>query len=651
MKRALSSFVIIKNNFDEGKDYIGAFVPLVLLLLENKKYQKVNIETICQDFQNEYGIQIPRHPMITIVNRLKPKYVTLIAGEYRINQEEVGKTTKRISYTEEITKYKWLLNHFISFCEGFTSEITLTIEKADQLFTNFFKEHDLDIIFAASGEKTISLLPNDTGKEESRERYLVNRYVNILMNQGGEHAKYLIDCAIGHNYASTILYREFANIRGKGFAEKYYLDSNLLFDLAGINGEFRKKSIVDFLSLLVSKKSKLFVFRHNYEEFLQIIESCLDWIDRKFYDPGKASRSLQYFKDVGCTSIEIKAFITQIPHVLDTNKIKIVDTPDPNIDKYYQISEETLKNTILDAYSSSGRAFNEEERRDTLQRDIVSISSIYKLRRGRVPTNLNDVTHVFVSCNSGLAYASTKFEKIVLKRGFFTVPTVLTDTFVGTMIWASKPADIVADFSRSKLIAYTNAVIQPSPVLIKTFTQQVQEAEKSSTNPISEDSALILLESGLSRYMLSDITLGDPNRVTDKTPYEVLEELKKTLSAEEHAKAEKAIQVATNEREDKERVERDLFNQQNSVKNWINRTANTVKWIIVILFSLVSFVSLGFAIFGNQVSLIVKVIEYVIGSLGLLTGFSVWKFGKKVEDKVKTILANHLLQLSNDDNA
>ena len=651
MKRALSSFVIIKNNFDEGNDYIGAFVPLVLLLFSKKKYKSVNIEKICQDFKDEYGIQIPRHPMITVVNRLKTKYVTQIAGEFKINQVEVVKTTKQINYIEEITKYNWLLHHFITFCGKFTSEISITIEEADQLFTNFFKEHDLDIIFAASGEKTTSLFPDENGQEESGERYLVNRYVNILMNEGGEHAKYLIDCAIGHNYASTILYREFANIRGKGFAERYYLDSNLLFDLAGINGEFRKKSIVDFLSLLVSKKSKLFVFRHNYEEFLQIVESCLDWIDNNYYDPEKASRSLQYFKDLGCTSIDVKAFIAQIPFVLSENKIKIVDTPDPNIDKYYQISEEDLRNSILDAYSSSGRTFDEEERRGTLQRDIVSISSIYKLRRHRVPTNLNDVTHVFVSSNSGLAFASTKFEQSVLKRGFFTIPTVLTDTFVGTMIWASNPADIVEDYSRSKLIAYTNAVIQPSPLLIKNFSQQVQEAKNNTANPITEDSAMVLLGSGLSRYLHSDITLGDPNRVSDKTPYEVLDELKKTLSAEENARAEEAIQEATNERDEKEKSRRELFEQKDIIKTWIKKLARTVKICIIILFSLLGIGALGFAIFGEQVSTLWKIIDYVISSLGFVFGFSTYMFGEKIEVKIKAILFSRLLQSSNTDHA
>ncbi len=142
--------------------------------------------------------------------------VKQIAGEFRINLEEVKKATKQITYQEEITKYNWLLNHFISFSKEFASEITITIEEADLLFTKFFKEHDLDIIFAACDEETTSLLPDDDGLEESHERnYLVNRYVKVLMQEGGEHAKYLIDCAIGHNYASTILYREFSNIEVK----------------------------------------------------------------------------------------------------------------------------------------------------------------------------------------------------------------------------------------------------------------------------------------------------------------------------------------------------------------------------------------------------------------------------------------------------
>jgi hypothetical protein len=646
MKRALSSFAIIKTNFDKGDGYIGAFVPLVLLLFHKKEYQIVSIETICQDFKDEYGIQIPRHPMITIVNKLKKGYFEKRGGEFKINQEKVEKRTKQINYQEEIMKYNWLLNHFISFTKKFTPEINITIDEADSLFTNFFKEHDLDIIFAVGGDETVSLLP-DSNNFKDRERYLVNRYVNVLMNEGGEHAKYLINCAVGHNYASTILYREFANIRGKGAAKKYYFDSNILFDLVGVNGEFRRKSIVDFLSILASKKSELFVFRHNYEEFFQIMESCLDWIDSNYYDPEKASRSLLFFKDAGYTSIEVQAFIAQIPDILNRNQIKIIDTPDPNIDKYYQISVDDLKKTILDIYTSNGGFFNEDERGDTLQRDIVSIASIYKLRRDKVPTNLNDVTHVFVSSNSGLAFAATNFEQQVLKRKFFTIPPVLTDTFVGTMIWASKSANIVENFNKSKLIAYTNAVIQPSPTLIKTFYQEIQKAQKNTTNPISEDSAMILIESGLTRHLLSDVTLGDPNRVTDKTPYEVLKELEKQLSAKEHARAEEAIQEATIEREEKEIAERELFNQQNSVKAWITRTAKIIKRSVVIVSSLVSAVALGLAIFGNQ-ELVGQIINYVLGLFGLLTGFSVWKFGEDVEDKVKTILAQSLLHSASD---
>ncbi len=70
---------------------------------------------------------------------------------------------------------------------------------------------------------------------------------------------------------------------------------------------------------------------------------------------------------------------------------------------------------------------------------------------------------------------------------------------------------------------------------------------------------MILLESGLSRHLLSDFTLGDHNRVSDKTPYEVLDELKKTISAEERVRAEEAIKNATEERKEKEKSQRELF--------------------------------------------------------------------------------------------
>ncbi len=644
MKRALSSFAIIKNSFDEGEDYIGAFIPLVVMLCDAKKYQTVEIEIVCKDFETEYGLRVPRHPMETILNRMKPQYITKVGGKIKVNQGEIQKRAQIIDFRKERQKYDWLLENFINFCKDFQTPIEITHEEADQLFLAFLKEHDIDVVFAVYGDERISILPAETEVAEPDKMYLINRYVNLLMQEGGEHAKYLIDSAVGHNYASTILYREFSNVRGKGTCGNYYFDVGILFDVTGINKEFRKKAAEDFLAMLKNKGSSLFVFRHNYDEFLQITENCLNWIESNYYNPNKASRTLQFFKDEGYSAADLQFFISKIPDILKKSHVEIISTPNPNLSQEHQIGREDLKRTILDTYNSYGYLFDLEEKGDTLERDITSIESIYKLRKGMASTSLNNTTHVFVTTNAGLAYASVKFEQKEMKRGYFTVPSVLTDTFVGTVIWVQEPTKIVEEFNKSKLIAYTTAAIHPKANMMVKFAQVVERAKNDTLNPISEESALMLLESNLSRRLLADKTLGDSNRITASTPYEVLEELKNSLVRQEKSQTDKAKQSLEVERVEKEKFAGELNNQTANINNIIETVSVQGRKIAIGVLIVATLIFYAFAEFYEPKPMIVKIISYIISVASMISTVGVIASGKKVEKYIRTKLTRLLLK-------
>jgi hypothetical protein len=644
MKKALSSFTIIKNSFDEGEDYIGAFVPLVVMLCDANNYQTVEIETVCNDFEIEYGLCIPRHPMETILNRMKPQFVTKKDGKVKVNQTEIRKRARTIDFQIERQKYEWLLENFVNYCRDFQTPVEISHEEADQLLLAFFKEHDLDIVFAIYGNERISILRTEAEFAEPEKRYLVNRYVNFLMEEGGEFAKYLIDSAVGHNYASTILYREFSNVRGKGTCRNYYFDVGILFDVAGINKEFRKKAAEEFLAMLKNKGSSLFVFRHNYDEFLQIVESCINWIESSYYDPSKASITLLFFKDEGYSAADLQLFISNIPEILKKNHVEIVNIPDPNLAQAHQIGRDDLKRIILDTYNLYGPFFDLEEREDTLDRDITSIESIYKLRKGSASTNLNNTSHVFVTTNTGLAYASVKFEQAEMKRGYFTIPPVLTDTFVGTIVWVQEPTKIVEEFSRSKLIAYTTAAIQPKANMMAKFTQVVERAKHDSLNPISEESASLLLETNLSRRLLADKTLGDSDRITAQTPYEVLDELKNYLVRQEKALTNQAKQSLENERTEKEIIAGKLNAQTANISNLIETISVRGRKIAVWLLIILALAFYAFAEFYEPKSILIKIIGYVISVISIISGIGIFAFGVRVENYIRTKLTAILLK-------
>jgi len=521
--------------------------------------------------------------------------------------------------------------------------VEISHEEADKLFTDFLREHDLDIIFAAFEDDMTSLLPGDNEVNEPDKKYLVNRYINMLMKQGGNHAEYVIQCAVGHNYASTILYREFLNIRGRGICANCYLDVGILFDLTGINGGFRRKSASDFLALLRKKGSKLHIFRHNFEEFLRIIENCLSWINNKYYDPEKASRALQFFQDQGFGSAEINLFIENISVTLDKSHIDIVDSFDPNLRQEYQIDREIFKQQLLHFYKSDGWKFEQEEKQNTIERDINSVETIYKLRGDIAPRSLNDANHVLVTTNSGLAYVSVLFERNEIKRGYFTIPTVLTDIFIGTFIWAQEPAKIVEDFSRSKLIAYTNAFIAPKPNLLRKFKQQVELAKRNTVNPISEESAILLLESELSRRLIADKTLGDPDRITAQTPYEVFEEVKHSLVREEKNRTDDALKSLEDERNEKEKAKKRLESQTTNIKHRIDIIAVWGRKIVFWLLFVLMIVFLAINEFQEPKSTFTKAVNYLVALISLLSGITILALGAKAEEWIRSKLSEMFL--------
>lgn len=645
-----SSFALIKNSFDEGEDYIGAYVPLLLYLFSKNEYKTVTVEKVCEDFAVEYGFGIPRHPMETILNRMKPKYLRKNGLSISVSVAEVIKSAKKIDIQSEIQKYDWLINNFVKFCADFSPSVEVSHDEADKLFTDFLREHALDIIFAASDDDQASLLSGEIELDEPDKKYLLNRYINMLMKQGGVYAEYIIQCAVGHNYASTILYREFQNIRGRGTCANYYLDVGILFDLTGINGGFRRKSASDFLALLRKKGAKLHIFQHNFEEFLRIIEGCLLWVDNKRYDRDKASRALHFFKEQGFGSAEISLFIENISATLEKNHIEVVDSLNPNLKQEYQIDREAFKRQLLEYYKSDGWQFEQEEKQNTIERDINSIEAIYKLRDGIVPRSLNDAKHVLVTTNSGLAYVSVLFEKIEMKRGFFTIPTALTDIFIGTFIWAQEPAKIVEDFNRSKLITYTNAVIAPKPNLLRKFTHEVELAKRNEVNPIDEKSATMMLDSELSRSLLADKTLGDPDRITAQTPYEILEELKHLLVRDEENKTSEALKALEGERADNDKTKKYLNAQTANIKNLIDFIAVWGRKVVFWLLFALTLVLLAINEFQDTQSTFAKVLNYIIAIASMVSGITVVALGVKAEEWIRNKLTEILLPTKTDIN-
>ena len=130
------------------------------------------------------------------------------------------------------------------------------------------------------------------------------------------------------------------------------------------------------------------------------------------YDPSKATRVLQFFVGEGYTKLDVMRYVNKIETILEEHGIQrknIVESPDKTTNVIHQIDETQLQDLIVETYSQGDPFFDKTIKAPTLKRDIDSITAIYKLRKGSNPKHLKDAGHIFMTNNSGLAYAVRKF--------------------------------------------------------------------------------------------------------------------------------------------------------------------------------------------------------------------------------------------------
>lgn len=531
MTNTITSLSLIKVQWDDTQtDYIENFVPFVIALIAKKGYSNFDTHQIVKDFEQEYGLKVPYLPMVGILTRVK-KRGFIKATEKGIYQPITNKIQADDFYLrsqEQLREFNKIIKEFTKYCLEIHGK-TITEEKAETIFISFLKDHDLAVLFATQGEDT--LLPEVHAS--NAEKYLIFSFVKSAYDNEPGIFDFILNLAIGHFLASTILYKDFDRFQGRMAGINFYLDTGFLFNVLGISTPEAEDAYIEFLNILRKNKANLFVFRHTYDEFMGILENCLHWLERGDYDRKRASRSLSYFLAQRASASDVEDFIASAEMRLNAFGIKVVDAPEAAIDTSFQIDETNLIDRIVELHQRKDPYFDEVEREGTLYRDARSIAAIYKLRKGKKPIRLTDTKHLFLTSNASLAKAAQEFHTNQVESKFFTMPAAVTDVLLGTLLWFSSSPQVEA-INRKKLIADCVAALQPTHRLI---TKLAEEAEKlQASGKISEQEVLLLLESRVSRNILGFKTLGDPSRVNDKTTLELLDDVKKVIQEQERKK-------------------------------------------------------------------------------------------------------------------
>jgi len=456
------------------RNYIESFVPFIATLIRKKGYETIKTVQVCEDFKKEFGLIIPFYPMVTILNQTKEKGVITYSkqrGEFIPDKDKVTEYDFTDISQQQERKQEKIINQFIAFSK---EEYSVDLDKveAESAFLSYLKQYDLDILFASQER---SVLPEVTPSQ--RNHFLFSSFMRQAYNSEPEVFKFLVDIAMGHVLASILLYDfKVKQTKSKLNNLNLYFDTTFIFRLLGVESEERELVYTEFLKGLNNQGANFFLFKHTYDEIMGILDGCLEWIGRIDYDPSMANPALLYFIEKGYTKDDVQRFILNIDDHLGEHEITIIDSPDPDKHRRYQIGEEKLHDFIVSTYSQSNPAFQPKEKESTIQKDIQSISAINRLRGGRTPVKIKKLKHAFITTNTSLAYANRRFE-ISEKGDYFYLPACLTDVFLGTLLWLQSPTQFGV-VNEKKVIADCYAALQPDEILMKKFVSEVERLKQ-----------------------------------------------------------------------------------------------------------------------------------------------------------------------------
>lgn len=641
MNRTILSLAIIKAHWDKNKaDYIDNFIPLTAGLLKEKNYHEVDLNYFQKDFQERYGLLIPINALVTIFNRAKKKDIIYREqGKIYVRRESLSDYDLSISSAEVERKFKHLTNQIKDFAKG-NYDLEVGVDEIENALLAFLKEHDLDILFAA---KDSSVLPKV--KSKNKLKYVISAFSIHAFESDPQLFQFLIDVSVGHALSGAILYSEFNSFSGELKNLNIYLDTPIILDFLGFNGEYKKRSVKELIDILNEEKANISILNITRGEVDSILSDSQRWLEKGSYDIEKASRVLKYCHRKGLTAIDVEQLILSIDRLLSENGITSTQVPAYS-EKEFVIDETRLEETIYKTYDSIIDNFDKElaDSKGAIKRDVQVLSGIYRFRKGYKPKSIKDSKALFITSNTALAFASRRFETMHNDTSF-TIPTCLTDVFLGTIIWLQSPQR-VETINSKRFLADCYSAIQPSDALIKKYLAEIEKLKAG--DKISNDDYYLLRSHRVSLNLLETKSMGDPDAIDATSTEEILDSIIQSIK-------EKEAKRLTDEIQTHQETKKKLTQQEEKIQTiqlTLEGKAEKISTFIGKLLFGFSVLIIAFCLFANlfpeyfnlqgRIKIVLWILIGIITLMNLSTGFNLWGMKDKIVNSIKVKVLNWL---------
>ena len=465
---------------------------------------------------NMFGLRVPQGALKTILRRAaKRGYVHRSQGIYVRDPDAIHGIGFAKVRDETLRRHEALVSQLTAFCAE-QYGISWSRQDASEALLAYVQDYARPVLSAAVDGHPIP----PPGQHVKHAMFLVNAFAMHLYRGDPGGFEFLETIVKGSMLTNALLFSDLAGATQRFKKVDAYLDTRFLLRALSLAGESQKIACVEVIDLLYRQNVNLKVFEHTVDE----IQGVLDAAARALRTGRTLRRgfgeTLEHLIDAGRHASDVEFIISRLPRLLHELRVEIVGRPPHTIPLGLNEGrlEEMLQHEV--GYLS------DEARR----RDVDSLTSIHRLRWGRLERQIEHCGAIFITTNVAMARAASRFFREEYEG--VTVPLCLVDHVMATIAWLKSPMAL-PEFPRHQMIANFYAATRPPDTLWKAYLEEIDRLQQQGT--ISEDDYNLLRFSTQARSALMNITFGSIDAFSEGTVAEVLEAARSAARAETEA--------------------------------------------------------------------------------------------------------------------
>lgn len=441
--------------------------------------------------------------------------------------DEISRMEKRKQEcTENIAHIGDRLSQYLT--DHCKSKAPISQEAAISRLHAFFARYGLEV--GTENLASVIIKP-----EEYESDYYIARFIFTCKDEKDPLYQSIIDLVKGYFLRLAIYIQpENRNIQAASFANTIFiLDTPVLLDLLGYQGEERKNNVSTLIKMLKRQKAKLCYFPHIKQEIIDILTAykyailsgtacvggrTLEGLDDSGFNASDVEREIQLLGS------ELEGVFKVIEHDLPAYATKI----DDSVDDRYVLDEAGIRRYI----KKNTPHYTE----DNLDNDLASVLAIHRLRAGKKSRNIEDCRFVFVTNNTGFIHAFNKYYRENVDKETFQL--VISVNSLSAITWIK--CGEVDHLSETELLKNAYCAMQPIPEIMVKLEEVLHKLKESGK--IQPEQVVALRASRVFQNDLWINSFGNPEAVNESSVQHAQQKYQEALIAKEAEKYKEELQ-------------------------------------------------------------------------------------------------------------